>query len=260
MDCLAISADHGVSGAKSADARIAPWRSLGEVVGLRRRELGSAEPTEVDHLIAIENIGFQGDKHAHELSPRQVLFAGVDAYSDLGLKAKTLRENLLVSFSTKGLESGGLVKIGHDVLLWLTFQCEACGHLEHHHPGVVRAIDGRRGMLARVLRGGRISVGDDVLHVASPIPPLADRWQDRIAGILAKVPDGMYLEFRQLARLAGVPRAYCRAFPKILSKLPSAIAVRAQAGEVKERHRRWMGDELFDVSQHIASVPVLNHR
>ncbi len=257
MECSAVSADHGASGVTSGDARTAPWQRLGVVIGLRRRVQGSPEPTEVDHLVAIEHIGFQGDKHANELSPRQVLVAGIDAYSDLGLKSNTLRENLLVSFSTEGLKSGGLVKIGRDVLLWLTFQCEACGHLEHHHPGIVRSIAGRRGMLARVLRGGQIFARDEVLHMESHIPPLANRWQDRIAGILAKVPEGKYLEFRQLARLAGVPNAYCRAFPKLLSKLPSALAVRARAGEIKEMHQRWTGAELFDVSEHVGRVKVL---
>jgi hypothetical protein len=258
MDCPAVSADHGVSNATSADSQMASWRRLGEIVGLQRRELGSAEPSDVDQLSALEGIGLQGDKHAHELSPRQVLVAGVDAYVDLGLKPKTLRENLLVNFPTKDLRSGGLAKVGHEVLLWLTFQCEACGHLDHHHPGVVRHIDGRRGMLARVLRSGRIAVGDEVTYLASAIPPFADLWQDRIASILSKVPDGKYLEYRQLARLAGVPRAYCRAFPKVLSKLPSNIAERAVAGEVKEKHRRWIGNELFDVSRYLNGVAALN--
>lgn len=230
------------------------WKRLGTVKALRIRPGGSSDPVEVSELTAVQDLGLDGDKHAHALSPRQVLIAGEDVYQDLQLAPHTLRENLLVSFATKELKSSCLIKIGQDVVLWLTFQCEACGHLEVRSPGIVRSLKGRRGVLARVLRAGRIAVGDDVSQGPSSIAPIPEHWKERVIRVLHSVPDDKRVEFRQLARLAGVPKSYCRVFPKVLSELPRAVASRAQAGEVADARLRWSGHELFDVR---AQAPAL---
>lgn len=258
MDCPATVAEHHQA-EPDRNIGVRAWQRLGVVSGLRVRLEGSLDPQEVDQLVAIAGLGIHGDTHAHPLSPRQVLLAGADVYRDLDLKAMTLRENLLVDFGTERLASSALLQVGPEILLWLTFQCEACGHLEHRHPGVVKAIRNRRGMLARVLRGGRMSVGDEVRQCTSAIPPISSVWQERIAGVLTRVPAGKRIEYRQLARLAGVPKAYCRVFPKILSQLPPTVASKAQAGTVADTHERWTGEGLFDVSKYISGLTALNH-
>lgn len=258
MDCPATVAEHQLADIGRSTG-VQAWRRLGAVVGLRIFPEGSSDPQEVDQLLAVAGFGLYEDMHAHPLSPRQVLLAGSDVYRDLGLKAMTLRENLLLDFSTQWLGSSALLKVGPEVVLWLTFQCEACGHLEHRHPGVVKSINGSRGMLARVLRGGRMSIGDDIHHCTSAIPGISSVWQERIAGVLHHVPAGKRVEYRQLARLAGVPKAYCRVFPKILSQLPPAVAARAKAGTVAQTDERWTGEELFDVSKAISGLAALNH-
>ena len=236
----------------------ADWRCVGEVTALRVRGI-SGDLHEVDRLVAVDGIGLKGDKHANPLSLRQLLLAGSDVYRDLALSPMTLRENLLVNFSTVGLKSSSLLKVGRDVVLWLTFQCEACGRLEHRHPGIVKSIGKRRGMLSRVLRGGMILPGDIVSCAPSSIARISDRWQDRIVGVLQRVPLGKRVEFRQLAQLAGVPRTYCRVFPKLLSQLPDCVASKAQAGSVADIGQRWTGAEMFDVSKSVGETVLLNH-
>jgi MOSC domain-containing protein YiiM len=258
MDCPATVAEHHQA-ETGWNAGGRAWQRLGVVMGLRIRPESSHEPKEVDQLVALAGFGLHGDTHAHPLSPRQLLVAGSDVYRDLGLKAMTLRENLLVDFSTERLASSALLQVGPEVVLWLTFQCEACGRLEQRHPGVLKSINGRRGMLARVLCGGRMSVGDEVRQCASSIPPISSVWQERIAGVLNRVPVGKRVEYRQLARLAGVPKAYCRVFPKILSQLPPAVASMAQPGTVTHTHERWTGEDLFDVSKNVCGLAALNH-
>jgi len=258
MDCVATCVDNN-SGDTGVNPRCTAWQRLGEVLTLTVRDSKLSESREVDQLVAIKDIGLYGDKHVHSLSPRQVLLAGSDVYQDLRLKPMTLRENLLVDFSTKGLESSGLLRVGHEVVLWLTFQCEACGHLEHRHPGIVKSINGRRGILARVLRGGHISPRDEVQYMPSLIAPISSLWRERVAGVLYRVPAGKLVEFRQLAQLAGVPKTYCRVFPKILSQLPLAVACKAQSGSVAEIEQRWTGAELFDISMNTDGVAALNH-
>src|SRR5476649_973565 len=100
--------------------------------------------------------------YADPLSMRQILLAEAGAYDDLRLPPLALRENLRVNFDTSRLSSGTVLCIGQHVLLWLTFQCEACGQLNTHQGGLSKAIGVRRGMLARVIRGGLIQSGDAV--------------------------------------------------------------------------------------------------
>jgi alkylated DNA nucleotide flippase Atl1 len=246
MGRVAVSADHlhllEHPGAATDNSK-QDWPMLGMVLGLRTRQPGAAEPTIVTSLDAIAGIGLSSDSHADALSPRQVLLAGSDAYDELGLPPQTLRENLLVDFATARLPSNAILSVGDDVLLRTTFQCEPCGRLEGHHPGVLKRIGARRGMLARVARGGRIRVGDTVRCRLSGAEPLADAWQERILQVLARVPRGRQVEYRHLAKLAGVPKVYCRVFPKVLASASADVAARAQAGTVDES-RRWMGQEL----------------
>lgn len=206
----------------------------------------------VTSLEAIAGAGLSNDSHCDPLSPRQVLLAGSDAYDELALPSQTLRENILVDFPTNDLPSAALLEIGGEVLLRTTFQCEPCGRLEGHHPGVLRRIGARRGILARVIRSGRVRVGDVVRCRVSSAAPLSDSWQERILQIMERVPKGRLLEYRQLAKLAGVPKVYCRVFPKVLAKAAPDIAARAQPGSVDDKRRRWLGHELHRRDDEVA--------
>ncbi|WP_229419430.1 MOSC domain-containing protein [Pseudoduganella dura] len=194
--------------------------------------------------------------HADALSPRQVLLAGAPAYGRHGLAPNTLRENLLLDIDTSHFSSGTLLRVGTQAVLWLTFGCEACGYLDARRPGIAAAIGRERGMLARVLHGGAIRTGDPVVRLPDlPATPLAgslpgrptawsDDWRERVAAILARIPPGMVVEYRQLARLAGVQPVYCRAFPRLARSLGfghAAVAAGGQPGIA-----RWEGHGLFD--------------
>lgn len=197
--------------------------------------------------------GLLGDRYANRLSPRQVLLAGIDAYRDLQLPPSTLRENLLIDGPTASLPSGSLLRIGPEVVLWITFQCEPCARLEQCRPGVVKALKGRRGTLARVLQGGMLRVGDAICQGPAPIPPLSDDWKGRIVDIVRRIPAGKRVGYGQLAELAGVAKGYCRAFPRVLSQWCPDMAERAQAGVVTHAQERWEGTELFDVHALLAA-------
>ncbi|WCM89258.1 MOSC domain-containing protein [Acidovorax sp. NCPPB 3576] len=205
--------------------------------------------------------GILGDRHANRLSPRQVLLAGTDAYRDLQLPPLTLSENLLIDLPTAGLCSGSLLKIGPEVVLWITFQCEPCARLERRQPGVVKALKGRRGVLARVLQGGSMRVGDAICQGPAPIPPMSDDWKARVAHVVRQIPAGKRVEYRQLADLAGVAKGYCRAFPRVLNQLCPDVARRAQASSVVMRaEQHWAGAELFDVHAHLSAHATVHAR
>lgn len=200
----------------------------------------------------MSNYGIVGDRHACPHSPRQLLIAGDPSYERFGLTDTTLRENVRIDFSTADLRSGDLLCVGPEVVLWLTFHCEPCSLLERRYPGVVKNIGKHRGMLARVLRGGSFSVGDEISLARGLLPAMSDDWQTRVLGVACAVPAGHYIVYRQLAEIAGVANAYCRAFPRILSRLPSDVSSRVIGAANALPGPRWSGAELFDVTHHLA--------
>lgn len=226
------------------------WQSVGLVQAVYSRVAKEPEPRRLLSADAMANYGIVGDRHACPHSPRQLLIAGDDAYDGFSLPEAALRENLRIDFSTVDLRSGDLLRIGSEVLLWLTFHCEPCSLLERRHPGTIKTIGKHRGMLARVLRGGSFGIGDEVSLARASLPAISDDWQARVLGVARAVPAGHYIVYRQLAEMAGVANAYCRAFPKVLSKLPVEVSSRVVGSANALPGPRWSGAELFDVAHH----------
>lgn len=226
------------------------WQAIGSVQAAYSRVGKEPEPRRVLKADTIANYGVVGDRHACPHSPRQLLVAGDVAYEKYGLLETTLRESLRIDFSTADLGSGDLLRLGSEVVLWLTFHCEPCSQLERRHPGIVKTIGKHRGILARVLRGGSFGIGDEVLLNRGSLPAMSDDWQARVLGVACAVPAGHYIVYRQLAEMAGVANAYCRAFPKVLSKLPADVSRRIVGATSALPGPRWSGAELFDVEHH----------
>lgn len=219
---------------------------VGCVSAVSIRSARDLAPVRVDEARLIANVGMEGDMHADPLSLRQLLIAGVAAYSDLQLPEYTLRENLLVTFDTSKLRSGTLLRVGSEAVLWLTFQCEACGHLNNHRSDLSKAIGNRRGMLARVIRDGVIRPGDAVFNLGPLLPPWSDDWRDRVHRVLDSVPRNMVVEYKQLARLSGVPSSYCRVFPRVIRDLGNSYVRKAVPRLGMLGKARWDGAELFN--------------
>lgn len=216
------------------------------VTGLALRPAGAPRPGRVDHVRAIDGLGLEGDIHAAALSPRQLLLADASVYEDFSLPAHALGENLLLDLDTASLQSGAVLCIGDTVRLRLMFQCEACGQLEAVQQGLARRLGPRRGILARVLRGGVIRHGDAVRELGVLHPPWSDDWRERVRRVLDAVPSGMVIEYRQLAHLAGIQSSYCRAFPRLLARLGADYTCKAVTAQSSHSAARWDGAGLFD--------------
>ena len=226
----------------------AGWQRLGSLKSLYIRVGKEPAPRPVTTAQAIADFGLAGDQHASLRSPRQLLLAGSTTYQRWGLPPASLRENLLVDFCTERLGSGDLVRVGNDVILWMTFLCEPCSLLERRCPGTLKTIGANRGMLARVLRGGSLRQGDAIAVCRSRAPVFSDDWQDRVLHVARAVPEGFRVSYRQLAEMAGVPTAYCRAFPRVLSRLPAAVANRVRSEANMTGAPPWSGAGLYDIS------------
>ncbi|WP_136218167.1 MOSC domain-containing protein [Massilia sp. Mn16-1_5] len=220
--------------------------NLGRVVGLAARTSKAAAPQSVDSLRLLPGAGIEDEIHADPHSPRQLLLASRDVYKDFGLPPHALGENLLLETDTACLRSGTVLQIGDQVQLRMMFQCEACGQLDAVQPRLATRIGSRRGMLARVLAGGVIRAGDTVRDLGVLAQPWLDDWRERVRRVLDAVPEGSVVEYRVLARLAGIQSSYCRAFPRLLARLGPYYMATAVTAQSPAALPRWQGEGLFE--------------
>ncbi len=213
---------------------------------------------------AIAGLGLAGERHAQAHSPRQVLLVGDAAYRRLDLPDGALGENLRVPGDIADWRAGDLVQVGDEVVLWLSFACEPCGRLDRLRPGLSRHIGRDRGMLARVLEGGRLSDADAFRRIGSarPLrPDLHDEdWRARVAAVVRAVPPGRWIGYAQLAVMAGVAPSYCRAFPRVLAGLPPDVAGRVRSAAQALPGMPWDGAGLFDLDAATLQRPGVEKR
>lgn len=231
---------------RPTDAGSAALGATGIVHGLQMRRSPDVPPTPVRVARALAGVGLAGDCHADPLSPRQVLLVTAAAYDELDLSPGVLRENITLAVASDVLQPGRLLFVGADVVIATTFACEPCARLNAHRPGLLRAVGRHRGVLGRVVRGGELQVGDPVAVGSVTRSDWPDTWQDRVVRVLEAAPAGMVVEYAHLARLAGVPLAYCRVFPRVLAERAPGSAHRAVRSGGGDGQARWQGDSLFN--------------
>jgi MOSC domain-containing protein YiiM len=130
---------------------------------------GSRLPmTSVTSAKAIENLGLEGDRHAKAGSKRQVLLIEAETLEKVGLRVGDVRENITTrGIALMELPIGTRLRIG-EVLFELTVECEPCNFMDQLRPGLKETLKGQRGMLARVVQSGTLSVGDAVFIESPP--------------------------------------------------------------------------------------------
>jgi MOSC domain-containing protein YiiM len=127
------------------------WRSP------KRRELME----ELDTAQVFENEGVEGCAHRRG-GKRNVLFVAAEDLESLGVPPGRVKEN----FTVRGADVmnwpiGQRLQIG-DAQFEVSMVCDPCELMEDVRPGLQVEIEGRRGMLARVLQTGEVAVGDTV--------------------------------------------------------------------------------------------------
>jgi MOSC domain-containing protein YiiM len=110
----------------------------------------------------IEDQGVEGDHHARPRSSRQVLLMAEENCDAFGLSPGEVRENIVTrGLDLQNLAPGTMLEIGA-AALEITKDCEPCSFIDRLRPGLRAKMERRRGMLARVVRGGEIHVGDEI--------------------------------------------------------------------------------------------------
>ncbi len=122
---------------------------------------GSGLSTHVERARAVAGHGFEGCAHAGR-ERREVLFASALHLDAVGVEPGATRENVTVSGAdVQTWELGQRVRAG-DAVFEVTMVCEPCHKMDALREGLRAELDGRRGMLAVVVEGGDVAVGDDV--------------------------------------------------------------------------------------------------
>lgn len=111
---------------------------------------------------AIGNRGLEGDRHAMPDSSRQVLLLEQETCVEYDFPIGAIRENI----TTRGIDLMSLPKntrllIG-EAIFELTKECEPCSFVDGVKMGLRADLEHKRGMLARVVRGGEINTGSKI--------------------------------------------------------------------------------------------------
>lgn len=109
--------------------------------------------------------GIEGDRHAVSKgirTRRQVLLADEETLGEFGLSRGDIRENITThGIEIHSLKEGDRVSLGGDAVVEITGHCAPCGRMDEIRDGLRVALEGNRGMLATVISGGMVSVGDE---------------------------------------------------------------------------------------------------
>ena len=126
-----------------------PERKSGRSVGHERRR-------------AIAGEGFEGCAHANP-PRREVLFVSADHLRSVGVEPGEVRENMTVEgLDVQQWPIGQRVRVGNDAVFEITMVCEPCHRMDELRDGLRAELDGKRGMLARVVEDGEVAVGDEL--------------------------------------------------------------------------------------------------
>jgi len=135
---------------------------MAKVMHLFRAPQKRAPMEELEEAVAVEDVGLEGCAHARPKGKRQVLLMDQETLESFGLRPGLVRENV----TTEGLDVNGLavgqrLRIG-EVELQVSLVCDPCEQIEALRPGLQEAMQGKRGMLCKVLRGGVLRQGDEI--------------------------------------------------------------------------------------------------
>ena len=135
----------------------------GAITNLHIARVKGTPSDPVQEATVISGLGLAGDRSAFEGSMRQVLFMDKETLDEFGLDPGQVKENITVSgLDLSQTKAGQVFTIGDGVTMELIGYCDACGKMDAIRLGLQDELDGKRGMLAKVVNGGQIKLGDSV--------------------------------------------------------------------------------------------------
>jgi len=126
-----------------------PGRKSGRSVGHERRR-------------AIAGEGLEGCAHANP-PMREILFVSKAHLDSVGVEPGAIRENLTVEgCDVQQWPIGQRVRVGDEAVFEITMVCDPCHRMDELREGLRAELEGKRGMLAKIVESGDVAVGDAV--------------------------------------------------------------------------------------------------
>ena len=133
----------------------------GTIVNLHLARVKETPSDPVQAATAISGQGLEGDRSCKESNLRQVLVMDKETLDELEIKPGQIKENITTTgLDLSQIQKGQVLFIGDQVTMEFVGECEPCGKMDVIRPGLQQRLDHRRGMLAIVINGGPIKVGD----------------------------------------------------------------------------------------------------
>ena len=138
---------------------------MATVAGIWVSPARRSDMTPLERVQAIAGHGLEGCAHARP-PKREVLFASAEHLAAVGVEPGRIRENLTVDGAdVQRWPLGQRVQAGGAVFE-ITIVCDPCSRMDDLRPGLRAELEGRRGMLARVVESGEVVVGDEIRLLA----------------------------------------------------------------------------------------------
>jgi MOSC domain-containing protein YiiM len=111
---------------------------------------------------AIAGEGLEGCAHGNP-PRREALFVSAEHLESVDVEPGAIRENLTVEGTdVQQWPIGQRVRVGDEAVFEITMVCEPCHRMDELRDGLRAELDGKRGMLARIVESGEVAVGDSV--------------------------------------------------------------------------------------------------
>ena len=114
----------------------------------------------------VAGLGIEGDRHATERKERQgyqVLIMDNETLQELGLEPGVIKEQVTTTgIDVASLDVGQQLALGAEVVIQIANDAPPCSRMEEIRPGLQKELEGRRGMLASIVTGGTVNVGDTI--------------------------------------------------------------------------------------------------
>ena len=135
----------------------------GTIAALHIARVKGTPSEPVQRATAISGEGLEGDRSCNPHNTRQVLVMDRETLDDLELAPGQIKENVTTTgLDLSQVKEGQVLFIGDEVTLELVGPCLPCHKMDQIRPGLQGKLKGRRGMLAVVINGGPMKVGDPV--------------------------------------------------------------------------------------------------
>ena len=109
----------------------------------------------------VQEDGLEGCAHSRP-GKRSVLFVAAEDLEVVGVEPGRIRENFTVRGADVMSWPIGQKVVAGTAEFEISMVCDPCELMEEIRPGLQSELEGRRGMLARVVKIGEVAVGDEV--------------------------------------------------------------------------------------------------